>query len=107
MPGGAEGDALLAGEREEPAAGLLLAGAGVGDVGAGAGADLDLGGDQLAGDRVHEDVVGLPRALEVLEARDELQRLRVDQRELLLEADGEVGGALEDLARGGEVDQLT
>jgi hypothetical protein len=36
-----------------------------------------------------------------------LQRLRVDQRELLLEADGEVGGALEDLARGGEFDKLT
>ena len=47
------------GEREQPVATLLLARDRVGEVGALAGADLDLGGDQLPGDRVGEHVVAL------------------------------------------------
>ena len=45
-----------------------------------------------------EDVVGLGSPLEVEEAVREVERLRIDDRELLLEADREVGRGFECLA---------
>jgi hypothetical protein len=61
-------------------------------------ADLDLGGDQLAGGRLGQDLVALAGGVELLEAVLELERRRVDDRELLLEPDREVGLGLESLA---------
>ena len=98
----AERDAVVAGEREQPPAGVGLAAARVFDVAARARADLDLRGDQLARDRRREHRVGGRGVAQQLEARHQQQRLRVDERELLLDADREVGRALEGLARGGE-----
>jgi hypothetical protein len=102
--GGAERDAVLAGQREQAAARVGLADAGVVDVRAGAGADLDLRRDQLPRDRVRQHGIGRARVAQHLEARGELERRGVDERELLLDADGEVGRPLEGLARGDEVD---
>ena len=68
-----------------------------GEVLAAAGAHLDFGGDQLADDIRRE--VGLDRRrVELLEAVGELERLRIEERELLLHRDGEVGAAVEVLA---------
>ena len=61
-----------------------------------AGLDLGLGRDQLAG----EVALGLGAGrggLHVLEAVDEVERDGVEQRELFLDCDGEVGGLLEAL----------
>src|SRR5581483_12000284 len=55
------------------------------------GADLDLRGDELAGDRFGKDRVrGRGRAAELLEARHQSQPGGVEQGELLLEPDREV-----------------
>ena len=62
------------------------------------GADLDLGRDQLAGRRLGQQLVLLAGGVDVLEAVLQLQRGRVEDRELLLEPDREVGGGLESLA---------
>ena len=65
---------------------------------AAAGADLDLGGDQLA-DEVRLEL-GAPRGLlQLLEAVDELERLGIEERELLLDREREVGRRLEGRAR--------
>jgi hypothetical protein len=104
--GRAEPHAVLLGEREQAAARLALLGPRVGDVLTAAGADLDLGRDQLARDRVGEHGVVGAGVLQVLEARDQLQRFGMDERVLLLDPDGEVLGSLEGLARSGEVDQV-
>ena len=61
------------------------------------GLDLDLGGDQLA-DEVRLEHGPLRRRLQLLEAVDEVERRRLEQRELLLDRNGEVGAALEPLA---------
>ena len=63
--------------------------------------DLDLGGDQLA-DEVRLEHRALRRGLHVLEPVDEPERCRIEQRELLLDRDGEVGAGLEGLAGLGE-----
>jgi hypothetical protein len=55
-----------------------------------AGADLDLGGDQLPRRRFRQHLVPLAGGEDVLEAVLQLQRLRVEDRELLLEPDREV-----------------
>ena len=68
-----------------------------------AGADLDLGGDELA-DEVLLERRPARRRLDVLEAVREVERLGIEERELLLDGDGEVGRGLELLAR--ERDQL-
>ena len=94
------------GEREQPPARLLLLGARVGDVLAAAGADLDLGRDQLAGDRVGEHRVARAGVAQLLEPGDQLERLGMDERVFLLDPDREVLGGLEGLARSGEVDQV-
>ena len=62
------------------------------------GLDLDLGGDQLAG----EVALGLGAARgvdDVLVAVDEIERVPVEERELLLDGDGEVVRRLEPLSR--------
>ena len=58
----------------------------LGEVGAAAGAHLDLGGDQLA-DEVRLELGAARRRLQLLEAVDELERLGVEERELLLDRD--------------------
>ena len=58
-------------------------------------ADLDLGGDQLAGDRLGQHRIRLPRIAELLEARRQLERAPIEHGELLLQADGEVRRLLE------------
>jgi hypothetical protein len=101
-----EPHAMALGEREQAAARFLLLGARVGDVQALARADLDLRGDQLAGDRVGQHRVAHAGVAQVLETRDQLQRLGIEERPLLLDADRQVLGDLEGLARGGKVDQV-
>jgi hypothetical protein len=82
---------------------LALGGAGRGQVLAAAGPDLNLRGDQLPGDgRAQQRVLGAGVA-QLLEAADELQALRIEDRELLLKADGEVGGCLKRGTRGVDV----
>ena len=54
--GRAERDVLLGREREQPPPQLALSRLRSGEVGPAAGADLDLGGDQLAGDRLGEQL---------------------------------------------------
>ena len=61
--------------------------------------DLDLRGDQLARDRVAQHLVRARRLLQLLEARHQFVRLRVEDRELLLDPDRQVRGVGEDLRR--------
>ena len=61
-------------------------------------AHFHLGRDQLA-DQVLLERRALRSGLHVLEAVRELERLRVEERELLLDRDAEVGRAFEVLAR--------
>ena len=56
------------------------------------GLDLDLGRDQLA-DEVRLERRPLRRRLHLLEPVDEVERRRIEQRELLLDRDREVGAA--------------
>jgi hypothetical protein len=82
----------------------VLAAARVLVVGPPARADLDLRGDQLARDRVDEEVVGLAGVAQALEGRDQPVVLRVEEGEFLLDPHRAVGGVLEEVARGGDVD---
>ena len=59
--------------------------------------DLDLGGDQLP-DEVLLELRARGRRLEFLEPVGELERVGVEERELLLDGDGQVVGVLERLA---------
>jgi len=79
----------------EPRRGLLEG------VGA-AGADLHLGGDQLA-DQVLLERCPLRGRLQVFEAIRQVQRLGIEDGELLLDRDGEVLRGFELLAREGEL----
>jgi hypothetical protein len=96
---------VAGGEREQPLAGLALAAERVGQVLAAPGADLDLAADELAGDRVGQDRVVGRRVAQLLEARHELECVRVKERELLLEPDREVGGVREGLRGAVRVDR--
>jgi hypothetical protein len=69
-------------------------------------ADLHLRGDQLARHRVDQHLVARGGGAQLLEARDEGQAGGIEQRELLLDADAEVGRGLERLAGAVEVDQV-
>ena len=60
--------------------------------------DLDLGGDELA-DEVLLERGPARGGLDVLEAVREVERVRIEDRELLLDRDGEVGRRLELRAR--------
>ena len=85
------------GQREQPRAALALALDRLGEGLRPARADLDLGVDQLAGGRLGQQLVLQAGARTGPRSRGELERLRIDDRELLLEADGEVGRGLEQL----------
>jgi hypothetical protein len=61
-----------------------------GQILAAAGADLDLRGDQLAGDRRREQRVGRRCLAKLLEPGNEVERPWIEERELLLQTDGEV-----------------
>jgi hypothetical protein len=89
--------AVLAGEREQARARRPLARERIGEVLATARGDLDLGADQLARDRTGEHVVGVGVRPQLVVALDERARLGIEDRELLLDADREVLGGLEDL----------
>ena len=92
--GRAERELLLAGERVDLRAALLHLRGRFLKAGAAAGADLDLGGDQLADDVLGE--VGLlGRRLQRLEAVRQLERLGVEERELLFDRERQVGAGLE------------
>ena len=92
--GRAERDVLRAGKREQAPATLALACQRVLQVGAGAGDDLDLRRDQLAGDvLVQQRIARRGRLAHLLEARHEFERVRIQDRELLLHTDREVGRA--------------
>ena len=63
-----------------------------------AGPHLRLGRDQLADEVVVDGAPGRG-SLHVLEAVDQRERLRVEERELLLDRDRQIGAALEGRAR--------
>ena len=93
--GGAEHHVVGRGQREQPSAHVALR-VHRGRVSlAATGADLDLGGDQLAGDRPEQDRVRLRAVTQLLEARRQPEVRRIEDRELLLEADREVRRLLE------------
>ena len=100
--GCAEREAELARDRCELRAALHDLGRRLGEVGALARADLGLGGDQLA-DEVRLERRSLRRRLDLLEAVREVERLVVEQGELLFDRNGEVGAVLERRPRGGEL----
>ena len=87
--GGAEEHVEAACELEELAPALAHHRHGLRERLAAAGAHLDLRSDQLA-DEVLFEGGALPRRLQLLEAVDEAERLRVEERELLLDRDREV-----------------
>jgi len=92
--GGAELKSLLAGQRLQLCATLPHPRGGLGKVGALPRSYLGLRRDQLA-DEMLVELRALRRSLQLLEAVDELEVLGVEQRELLLDGDGEIGAALE------------
>jgi hypothetical protein len=104
--GGPERHASAAGEREQPLAHVALARERVREVLAASGADLDLAADQLAGDRLGQHaVLGRGGVAQLLEARDQVERVGVQERELLLEPDREIGGGREGLRGAVRVDR--
>jgi len=82
---------------EQPRAEVALLGERVREALAAARADLDLGADQLPGHGLTQRVIGLRGLSQLLEALHQPPALRVEDPELLLEADREVSGALEGL----------
>ena len=97
-----ERDVEAVGELEELRAPLGHARDRLGERLALARADLGLGGDQLAREHAVEHRA-LRRRSEVLEAVDEVVRLGVEERELLLDGEREVVGGLEPLPGGAQL----
>ena len=95
--GGAERDPARLGDVAELLPPLAEQRRGLGERVAAPGADLDLGRDQLA-DEVRLELRAERGLLELLEAVDETERLRVEERELLLDRDREVGDGFEGFA---------
>ena len=96
--GGAQRCAATLGQGKQAAAAIALPGHRVVEIGAGSGDDLDLRGDQLAGDAlVQLGVGGRGGGAQLLKARHQVEGDRIQDRELLFEADGEVGCAGEGL----------
>ena len=94
----AEGDRELARDRVDLPAALSHRGRDLAEPRALARSHLDLGRDQLSDDVRRK--VGLDRRrIDVLESVRQLQRLRIEERELLLDGDGQVGPGVERLAR--------
>jgi hypothetical protein len=88
--GGREQRVPIGGEAKEPRACLALA---LGRVGEGVpppGADLDLRLDQLARHRFRKARIRVGRLPQLLEAVVERERVRIQDRELLLDPDREV-----------------
>jgi hypothetical protein len=103
--GRAQLHAALGGEREQAPAAVALGEQRRGEVVAATGADLDLRGDQLPGERVREDGIGRRGGVaQLLEARHERERRRVEDRELLLQPDRALGRVREQLVGGVEVE---
>ena len=99
VPDRREAEAERVDERAELRAALAQALGALRERVAAAGADLDLGGDQLA-DEVRLEL-GAPRGLlHLLEAVDEPERRRVDERELLLDGERQVRHLFEGRLRG-------
>ena len=96
--GRGQAGAPVGGECEQPPPAIPLVGDRVVKVLAAPGADLDLGRDQLARDRVGEHRIRRRGVAQVLEALDEVERAGIEDRELLLQADGEIGRRVELLA---------
>ncbi len=95
---GGQADADAVGERAQLCAPLAELLGRLGERLAAAGAHLGLRGDQLA-DEMRLDLRAPRRVLQVLEAVDELEGRRVEQRELLLDGEREVRRRLEGRAR--------
>ena len=100
-PGGTERDPHRVDERLQLCASLYQSGRNLGKTLATPRSDLDLGGNQLP-DEVRLERGAPRRGLYLFEPVDEAERRRVEQRELLLDGDREVGADLEALARRGE-----
>ena len=98
-PCGAERGSVLRREGEQGATAFALAGERVVYVRARARDDLDLRGDQLTGDRMAQERIGRRGRAELLVARRQFERTRIQDRELLLHPDGEVPRGLECLLR--------
>src|SRR2546429_7024188 len=96
-----EGDAERIDERTELRTTLTDALHAVCERFAAACAHLDLGRDQLA-DEMRLDVGPDRGLLHILEPADETERGWIEERELLLHRDGEVGNLLERGLRGGQ-----
>src|SRR6266508_4549760 len=95
---GAELGAERIGQRHELPTTLPHAGRGLGERLAAAGSDLDLRRDQLT-DQVLLELGALCGRPELLEAVDERQRRRIEDRDLLLDCDGQIVGRLVLLTR--------
>ena len=95
--------ALRVGQPPELPAALAHPRGGIGEAFAAPGSDLGLRGDQLA-DEVVLELRAAGRRLEVLEAVRQGERVRIEERELLFDGDGEVVPGVERLA--GLLDQL-
>ena len=92
--GRTERELLLARERMDLRAALLHLRGRFLKAGAAAGADLDFGGDQLTDDVLGE-LGAVGGRLQRLEAVRQLERLGVEQRELLFDRDRQVGAGFE------------
>ena len=90
-PGRAERHALLLRKREQAPAALALAVQRIVQIATDAGDDLDLRADQLARDVLVQQLVALRDRTQLLKARLEFERPRMQDRKLLLHADGEIG----------------
>jgi hypothetical protein len=99
--GGGQQHAAVGGQAEQPRARLALALRRLGEALALARADLDLRLDQLSGNGFGQHGVRRRRLLQLVEPLVERQRLRVEDRELLLDSDREVRRGLERLMDAG------
>ena len=104
---GAESDTPTLGEGEQLAAQLALARDRIGEVRAAAGDDLDLGGDELAGEVLVQRRRALGSAVtQLLEALCQVEALRLEDGELLLEPDSQVACSGEQRRRTIEIDHV-
>ena len=93
-------------QREQRTPPLALAAQRVAEIVADARDDLDLRRDQLTGDvLVQQRIDERRRVAQFLEARGEVERLRVEDRKLLFDPDGQVAGRRENLDGAVEVDR--
>ncbi len=96
-PGGPQPEAALGGEREQPPAALALARESIFQVAPPPRDDLDLRGYELAADALAQELVLLRGALQQREARYEVERMRIEDLELLLDPDRQIRRGREQL----------